>query len=165
MEFKSQARSLHISARKMRLVADLVRGQEPHKANLRLEFSGKKAGGLLMKVIDSAVSNATHNFQRDPKDLIISQIYVDEGPRLKRIRFASRGRANPYQKHLAHVTVVLGEKHSDSKATTVVKTLADKPDGKSVVTTVKDSLPAESVADTKKPTAKPKKATKTNESK
>lgn len=148
MEFKSQAKSLHISARKMRLVADLVRGQEPHKANLRLEFSGKKAGGLLMKVIDSAVSNATHNFQRDPNTLIISQIYVDEGAKLKRIRFASRGRANPYQKHLAHVTIVLAEKVVGNKPS-VARSV-------SVKETEPVLVPAKSVEVKAKATVKPK---------
>ncbi|MEW5907839.1 MAG: 50S ribosomal protein L22 [Patescibacteria group bacterium] len=111
MEIRAKLRYARMAPRKMRLVADLVRGQKIDKAFLQLSFSKKKSAPIIAKLLKSAVSNARHNYKIDTenKDLYIKEIRVDEGPSYKRYRPAARGRTHPYKKRTSHITVVLKE--------------------------------------------------------
>jgi large subunit ribosomal protein L22 len=109
MEIVSKLRYLKIAPRKVRLVADLIRGKKVEKAQTVLNFTPKRAGLPLMKLLKQALSNAKNNFQLDPVNLYISKITVDEGPKYKRWRARSRGRADQIQKKTSHVTLILDE--------------------------------------------------------
>jgi len=111
MKVKVKLRYLRIAPRKVRLVADLIRGKKVVEAKNILDFSIQKSAKPLRKLLDSAQANAQHNFQLDPDTLQISEIKVDEGPKLKRWRARARGRASEIQKKTSHITLVLeGEK-------------------------------------------------------
>lgn len=110
MEVKAHLRYLRITPRKVRLVADLIRGKSVNKAKEILTFSKKKSAKMLLKLLNSAISNAKHNFNLNEENLFIETILVNEGPRLKRIFPRARGRADILQKKTSHVTIVLKEK-------------------------------------------------------
>jgi large subunit ribosomal protein L22 len=105
------ARSNYIrsSARKARLVADLVRGKMALDAIQELEFVNKKAALFIKKTIESAIANAENNFEIDPKNLIIKEIVIDEAPTYKRMRAGSRGRYKAILKRNCHISVGLTE--------------------------------------------------------
>ncbi|MGB3619835.1 MAG: 50S ribosomal protein L22, partial [Ketobacter sp.] len=86
METAARLRSALISAQKMRLVADQVRGQKVDQALNILAFSPKKAAHLVKKVLESAIANAEHNDGADVDELRVSEIFVDEAMTMKRIR-------------------------------------------------------------------------------
>ena len=101
---------LRIAPRKVRLVADLIRGKKAEEAKNILNFTVKKAARPLLKLLKSAVANAKHDFQAsDESNLFIAKVIVDEGPKLKRWRARARGVAGRIQKKTSHVTLVLGE--------------------------------------------------------
>ena len=102
-------RYARISAQKLRLVADQVRGLPVDKAMNLLNFSEKKAAGIIKKVLESAIANAEHNDGADIDELKVSLIHVDEGPSMKRLRPRARGRADRITKRTSHVTVSLSE--------------------------------------------------------
>ncbi len=111
MEVKAKLNYLRIAPRKVRLVADLIRGKSVKDAQALLNFSLKKAAFPLKKLLNSARENAKNNFHLDEDTLYISEIKVDEGPKLKRWRARARGRAAEIQKKSSHVTLVIsGEK-------------------------------------------------------
>lgn len=109
MEVKAKLRYLRIAPRKVRLVADLIRGKKVADARRILEFTIKKASLPLLKLLNSAVANAKHNFNLNEENLYIAKILVDEGPKLKRIFPRGRGHASEIQKKTSHVTIVLEE--------------------------------------------------------
>ena len=109
MEAKAVGKSIRISPQKARLVADVVRGMDVDKAITTLRFMPKKGAGILRKVIESAVANATQDDQIDVDNLYIKKIFIDGGPSLKRIRPRAMGRATKIIKRTSHVTVVLDE--------------------------------------------------------
>ena len=96
-----------ISAQKMRLVADQVRGMPVDRALNLLQFSNKKAAALVRKALESAIANAEHNAGADIDVLKVSAIFVDEGPSLKRVRARARGRADRVTKRMSHLTVTV----------------------------------------------------------
>ena len=101
------------SPRKMRLVADLVRGQKVEKALQILKFSNKEASRRVEKLVLSAIANwqeKNEDASIEDADLIIKEIKVDGGSMLKRLRPAPQGRAHRIRKRSNHVTVVLGAK-------------------------------------------------------
>lgn len=100
-------RHLRIAPRKIRLVADIIRGQRVGEAETKLEFTRKKAAKPLRKLLHSAIVSAEHDFQLNKSDLFVSRIFVDEGPKIKRWRPAARGRSLPIQKKTSHITLVL----------------------------------------------------------
>ncbi|MCD6500528.1 50S ribosomal protein L22 [bacterium] len=111
MEVKAKLNYLRIAPRKMRLLADLIRGKRVVQARTILDFTLKRGCRPLKKLLESAIANAKNNFQLEEKDLWISEIRVDEGPKLKRWRARARGRAAEIQKKTSHITLVLfGEK-------------------------------------------------------
>ena len=109
METKAVGKYISISPQKARLVADVVRGMGVDQAITTLKFMPKKGAGILRKVLESAVANATQNDQVDVDNLVIKQITIDGGPSLKRIRPRAMGRATRIIKRTSHITVVLDE--------------------------------------------------------
>ena len=102
-------RGVRISAQKARLVANQIRRKPVHKAVDILEFSQKKAASIIKKVLHSAISNAEHNHSFDIDCLVISEIFVDEGPTLKRMRPRAKGRGNRINKRTSNITVRVTE--------------------------------------------------------
>lgn len=99
--------------RKLRLLADFVRGKNAKKAVAELSFVNKRHADGLAKVIKSALANAEHNQNMDTNSLVITDIQVQEGKKMRRHRAGSRGRALVFRRRLSHVDVVLGEKQED----------------------------------------------------
>lgn len=97
---------LRTAPRKVRLVADLVRGKKVEEAETILKFTIKRGAEPLLKLLKQAMANAKNN-QIEPSTLYISKIVVDEGPKLKRWRARSKGRAFEIQKKTSHITLVL----------------------------------------------------------
>lgn len=108
---KATGRFIRLSPQKARLVVDLIRGKNVNEALMVLKFTNKGATREIEKVVKSAVANATQKSENvDVDNLFIEQCFINEGPRLKRIRPAPMGRAYRYQRRTAHITVELGEK-------------------------------------------------------
>jgi large subunit ribosomal protein L22 len=108
---KASGRFLRMSPQKARLVVDLIRGKDVNEALMTLQFTNKGATGEIEKVVRSAVANASQKSETiDVDDLFVETAFVNEGPRLKRIRPAPMGRAYRYQRRTCHITVELGEK-------------------------------------------------------
>ncbi len=111
MEAVAKLRNCPLSARKMRLVADLVRGKKVEDAVNILRYTNKEAAGWLEKLVLSAVNNwenKTNGAQDvDEHDLFIKKLMVDDAGHLKRIRPAPQGRAHRIRKHSNHVTLVI----------------------------------------------------------
>lgn len=101
---------LRIAPRKVRLLADLVRGMSLKEAKIQMDFNKKKASEPFLKLLKSAESNARHNFKLDPENLFIKEIKVDEGPMLKRYMPRARGRATIIRRRSSHISLVLEEK-------------------------------------------------------
>ena len=109
MEAKAILRSARISAQKVRLVADMVRGMPVGKADGVLEYTNKKAAHLVRKVLLSAVANAENNLGADVDELKVARIYVDEGPTMKRMHARAKGRGTRILRRTSHITVVVGD--------------------------------------------------------
>ena|SRR3989344_8224314 len=109
MQSKATVRYLRIAPRKVRLVAELIRGKKASEAKAILRFCTKNAADPLQKALQSALASAVHNFQLDEANLYIAKLDVQEGSKLKRYRPRARGRAYPIQKKTSHITVVLDE--------------------------------------------------------
>ena len=105
MEATATLKYLKASPQKVRLVADLVRGKKVEEALSILRFTRKSCAKDLEKLLRSAVANAENNQSADVDELVVSKIYVNEGPREKRIQPAPMGRAYQVQKRKAHVTI------------------------------------------------------------
>ncbi len=110
MEVEAIGKNIRISPRKVRLVAENFAGKNALEALESLRYVPKKASLPLSKVIKSAISNATNNNKLDEKKLIIKEIVVNEGPRLKRYLPRSRGMVHPILKRTSHIKVVVNEK-------------------------------------------------------
>ena len=109
MEAKAVLRGARISAQKVRLVADQVRGMPVGNATNLLAYSPKKAAHLVKKLLLSAIANAENNLGADVDERTVSKIFVDEGPSLKRMHARAKGRGNRITKRTSHITVVVGE--------------------------------------------------------
>lgn len=117
MELQARAVQRHLrrSPRKVRLVADFVRGRNVRKALDQLQFTKKDAASDVAKVIKSAAANLRDRFQEerlDDETLYIKEIFVDEGMTLKRIQPAPQGRAHRINKRSCHITVVVAQEES-----------------------------------------------------
>lgn len=118
--YKSRAvqKYLRIAPRKVRLVVDTVRGDNVEQALGKLSFTNKKGAPFVAKVIKSAAANLRDQYEEESfedEDLIIKQIFVDEGPVLKRIQPAPMGRAHPIRKRTSHVTVEVETKKAEEE--------------------------------------------------
>ena len=109
MEAFAKHRHARTSAQKARLVADQIRGLHVEKALEVLSYSPKKGADLVKKVLESAIANAEHNEGADIDELSVSQIFVDEGPTMKRIKPRAKGRADRILKRSSHITVVVSD--------------------------------------------------------
>jgi len=109
MEVSAVLKRANISAQKVRLVADQVRGMPVEQAEQLLTFSSKKAAHLVRKVLLSAVSNAEHNEGADIDELKVSTIMIDEGPTMKRGRARAKGRGTKILKRTSHITVKVSD--------------------------------------------------------
>ncbi len=109
MEVAAKLRGAQISAQKVRLVADQVRGLEVDKALNVLAYSNKKGAHLIKKVLESAIANAEHNEGADIDELKVSTIFVDEGMTMKRIMPRAKGRADRILKRSCHITVKVSD--------------------------------------------------------
>jgi large subunit ribosomal protein L22 len=106
---RAQAKYVHSSARKARLVTDLIRGRSVPEARTVLAFSQRAVAKDVEKVLRSAVANAESrpDLHWNGDDLVVATVYVDEGPTLKRFRPRARGRASAIHKRMCHITVEL----------------------------------------------------------
>lgn len=104
------AKYVRMTPRKLRLVADLIRGKSAQEAWSILEFTPKRAAGPLKKVLESAIANAKHNNELAPESLNVSRVLIDEGPTMKRYTPRARGRAGAIKKRTSHITVVVAPK-------------------------------------------------------
>jgi large subunit ribosomal protein L22 len=125
MQVKAEANYLRIAPRKVRLVADLLRGLDAGEALLKVGFINKGASQPLKKLLASAIANAENNFKLDKNNLYISAITVDDGPTLKRWLPRAFGRATQLQKRSSQVNLTLSEKVA-SKPLADKKAKADK---------------------------------------
>jgi large subunit ribosomal protein L22 len=104
---RASSRYVRIAPRKVRLIADQVRGLHIDKARALLQFSPRGAAHDIEKLIDSAASNAENNHDLVADEMLVSEITVDEGPTLKRFRPRALGRATPIHKRTSHIAVAL----------------------------------------------------------
>lgn len=107
MEVRAIARDIGFSPRKVRLVADLVRGKKVTEALNTLRFIPTPAARAVAKVVKSASANAENNHQLSPEALTIAQVVVNQGHTLRRARPKSRGRMSPWKRRSSHITVVV----------------------------------------------------------
>jgi ribosomal protein L22 len=104
---RASAKYVRVAPRKVRLIADQVRGKQIDEARALLRFSTRSAARDVAKVIDSAAANAENNHDLVADDMMISEITVNEGPTLKRYRPRALGRATPIHKRTSHIAVAL----------------------------------------------------------
>ena len=123
MEAIAKAKYLRGSAQKARLVVDMIRGKNVNEALAVLQFTNKRAAGLIEKCLRSAIANATEKAEKanvavDPDELVVKACYVDMGPtkHRRRVRPAPQGRAYREQRHFCHVTVLVSS-GEDAQAT------------------------------------------------
>ena len=107
-ETKASVRGVRLSADKGRLVADLIRGKKVDQARDILKFTQKKAAGIVLKALDSAIANAEHNDGADIDELKVKTIYVEQGTTLKRFSARAKGRGNRISKGTCHIYVTVG---------------------------------------------------------
>jgi large subunit ribosomal protein L22 len=151
VEARAQLNGLRTSPRKVRLLADLVRGKSVAEAKEQLKISKKHAASPVLKLIDSAVANAVHNHMATPETLRVQTIFVNEGPVLKRWMPKAMGRATRINKRTSHITVVLSGE--SMKATIATEEMAPISDTETVETikktTTKKSTTSKKKSDTK----------------
>ena len=112
-KIKAEARYIRISPQKVRLVVDLIRGQKAGAALTTLRTTNKRIAPTVLKVLESAIANATNRIEDlDVDRLFVSEAYVNEGPRMKRVRPAPMGRAYRYQRRLSHIVIKVTEKEA-----------------------------------------------------
>lgn len=109
MEVSARLKGARISAQKVRLVADQIRGQQVGEALNILNFSTKKGAHLVKKLLESAVANAEHNEGADIDELSVVQIFVDEATTMKRIKPRAKGRADRVLKRSCHITLAVAD--------------------------------------------------------
>jgi len=113
MEARAEARYIRISPQKARLVVDLIRGQKAGAAINTLRAANKRIAPTVEKVLQSAIANAQNRSEDvDVDRLVVSEAYVNEGPRQKRVRPAPMGRAFRYQRRSAHIVITVAEKEA-----------------------------------------------------
>lgn len=112
MESTARIKNVRMSPQKVRLVADAVRGKNVQRALDDLRFSDKKMAPVMSKLIRSAVNNASQQRGVDVDKLVVTKVYVDQAPTMKRFRTRARGGASRILKRLSHLTVVVGEKEN-----------------------------------------------------
>ena len=107
---KAYLKHARISPRKVKIVLDLIRGKDAGTAMGILKNTNKSASEYLIKLLNSAIANAEHNFQMDVSKLYVSECFVCPGPTLKRKMPRAKGSADRILKRTSHVTMVLKER-------------------------------------------------------
>ena len=130
MAVKAVAKGVRISPRKVSVVAALVRGRSVEDALTILEHTPRRSALAVSKVIKSAKANADHNHGYKPATLQITEISVTAGPRIKRYRPISRGRANPFQRKSSHIRVIVDGEKREAKKKTAAKTAESAAEAK-----------------------------------
>lgn len=110
IEVKAFARYIHISPRKLRLVADLIRKARVDVALEQLRFSSKSAALPMTKVLNSAIANAVHNHDMKKEDLVVKAVTVDGGPVMKRMFPRAQGQGFIIRKRMSHINIILESK-------------------------------------------------------
>ena len=106
---KAELRHARISARKVKIVIDLIRGKNAKEAIAILKYTNKAAAPIVEKLVKSAIANAVNNNKMDETKLYISEIYANQGPTMKRILPRAKGSADRIRKRTSHIVVVLKE--------------------------------------------------------
>lgn len=109
MEVKAYAKNIRMSPRKVRLVIDVIRGMDVGRAATQLRFLKKDAALPVLKLLNSAVANADHNFQIASETLFVKTIMADGGPVIHRWTPKAFGRSAPIRKRTSHITIVLDQ--------------------------------------------------------
>lgn len=104
-------RYARISSRKVKIVADLIRGKNVDEALAIVKFTPKASSDIIEKLLKSAMANAENNNDMKSENLYIAEIYANQGPTLKRIRPAAKGSASRIRKRTSHITIVLKERN------------------------------------------------------
>lgn len=110
MQARAKLTMLRSTAQKTRLVVDLVRGKDVAEAENILAFTNRRAAEPVLKLLKSAKANAVNNHDMFEENLVVSQIFVNEGPTMKRFLPRARGRADLLRKRTCHVEIVLEER-------------------------------------------------------
>ena len=111
LEARAVLNHARISSRKVKIVADLIRGKKVDEALAIVKFTPKASSEILEKLLKSAIANAENNHNMTREKLYISEIYANQGPTLKRIRPAAKGSAVRIRKRTSHITIVLRERN------------------------------------------------------
>lgn len=113
VEARAVTKYVRISPKKMRSMANAIRNKDISEALQILTFSPKKSARILYKTLMSAIANAENNFGLNPEKLYVSEVMINEGPRLKRLWPRSHGRADILQKRMSHVYITVRDKSAD----------------------------------------------------
>jgi large subunit ribosomal protein L22 len=111
-EAKATLKFARISSRKVKIVADLIRGKNVDEALAIVKFTPKASSEIIEKLLKSAIANAENNHDMKHENLYVAEIYANQGPTLKRIRPAAKGSAVRIRKRTSHITIVLKEKEA-----------------------------------------------------
>ncbi len=155
MEVRAHLRYLRIAPRKVRLVIDLIRGLSVDQATEQLSVLSKGSARPILKLLNSAVANAEHNFKLERQNLRVKSIVANEGPRLKRFQPRAFGRAAEILKRMSHVTIVL-EDPTHKEAASPAPAAAPRTIPAEAVKT--EAAPKQSVLQAVKSAVRPKKS-------
>ena len=111
LEARAVLKYARISSRKVKIVADLIRGKKVDEALAIVKFTPKASSDIIEKLLKSAIANAENNHGMNRGNLIVSEIYANQGPTLKRIRPAAKGSAVRIRKRTCHITIVVKEEN------------------------------------------------------
>ena len=109
-EARATLKFARISARKVKIVADLIRGKDVDEAISIVKFTPKASSEIIEKLLKSAIANAENNHEMKHENLYVAEIFANQGPTLKRIRPAAKGSAVRIRKRTSHITIVLKER-------------------------------------------------------
>jgi len=126
MAYQATHRFARISPQKARLVADMIRGRDYDDALALLQFSKKRAAVFIQRVLESAQANADQA-EADVRSLFVSEVFVNEGPTIKRFQPKDRGRAHPILKRTCHISVAVDERRDPGVAASAVTEPASEP--------------------------------------
>ena len=109
MEAKAELRFARISARKAKIVLDLIKGKKIDEALAILKYTNKAASPIISKILKSAIANATNNHSMNESKLVVAEAVANQGPTMKRISPRAQGRAYRIRKRTSHIKIVLKE--------------------------------------------------------
>ncbi len=109
MEARAELKYARISARKAKIVLDLIKGKEVHEALAILKYTNKAASPMFSKILKSAIANATNNHSMNENKLVVAEAIANQGPTMKRISPRAQGRAYRIRKRTSHIRIVLKE--------------------------------------------------------